>query len=223
MASPELTKQRVNPHTTVTASTPTDSPSLSPGLQNAMDTDAVPHTFSSKPGASRRHVSFPEGHGKTLAQLYEWFMALLKQHPSLEPLIREGRHRPYLMVNSWSAAYNMLVKEGFLGLTMTPVDPDARQQMVIVRGVSTTINVDLVTPEAFLWLKRSVVTGLQNAMDTDAVPHTFSSKPGASRRHVSFPEGHGKTLAQLYEWFMALLKQHPSLEPLIRKVGTGRT
>ncbi|MPC73653.1 hypothetical protein E2C01_067989 [Portunus trituberculatus] len=85
-------------------------------------------------------------------------MALLKQHLSLKPLMKEGRHRPYLTVNSRSAAYNMLVKE--VGLTRTPADPDARQQMVIVHGLSTAINVDLFsTPEAFLWLKRCVVAG----------------------------------------------------------------
>ncbi|MPC72676.1 hypothetical protein E2C01_066988 [Portunus trituberculatus] len=39
--------------------------------------------------------------------------------------MKEGRHRPYLTVNPRSAAYDMLVKEGFLGLTTTPADPDA--------------------------------------------------------------------------------------------------
>ncbi|XP_045111710.1 leucine-rich repeat extensin-like protein 3 [Portunus trituberculatus] len=74
--------------------------------------------------------------------------------------MKEGRHRPYLTVNPWSPAYHMLVKEGFLGLTMTPADPDARQQMVIVHGVSTAINVDLLSMlEAFFWLKRRVVAG----------------------------------------------------------------
>ncbi|MPC60061.1 hypothetical protein E2C01_054097 [Portunus trituberculatus] len=105
-----------------------------------MDTDAASHTSSPQPSASHRRVTFPEGHGKTLAQLYEWFMALLKQYPSLEPLMKEGRCRPYLTVNPRSAAYDMLVKEGFLGLTMTAADPDTRQQMVIVHGVSTAIN-----------------------------------------------------------------------------------
>ncbi|MPC66494.1 hypothetical protein E2C01_060643 [Portunus trituberculatus] len=59
-----------------------DSPPLSPGLQDVMDTDAASRASLSQPGASRRCVRFPEGHSKTLAQLYEWFMALLKQHPS---------------------------------------------------------------------------------------------------------------------------------------------
>ncbi|MPC65198.1 hypothetical protein E2C01_059329 [Portunus trituberculatus] len=159
MASPDLTRQRVYPCTPAAVSTPMDSPPLSPGLQDAMDTDAASRASSPQPGASRRRVSFPEGHGKILAQLYEWFMALLKQHPSLEPLMKEGRRRPYLTVNPRSAAYDMLVKEGLLGLTMTPADPDARQQMVIVHGVST-INVNLLsTPEAFLWLRRRVVAG----------------------------------------------------------------
>ncbi|MPC97360.1 hypothetical protein E2C01_092672 [Portunus trituberculatus] len=112
-----------------------DSPPLSPGLQDVMDTDAASRASSPQPGASRRRLRFPEGHGKTLAQVYE----------------------PYLTVNPRSAACDMLVKEGFLGLTMTPADPDAQQQMVIVHGDSTAINVDhLSTPEAFLWLKRNV-------------------------------------------------------------------
>ncbi|MPC74495.1 hypothetical protein E2C01_068855 [Portunus trituberculatus] len=159
MASPDLTRQKVNPRTPAAVSAPTDSPSLSPGLQNAMDTDAASRASLSQPDASHPHVSFSEGHGKTLAQLCEWFMALLKQHLSLEPLMKEDRCRPYLTVNSRSAVYDM-VKEGFLSLTMTPADPDARQQMVIVHGVSTAINVDLLaTPEDFLWLKRCVVAG----------------------------------------------------------------
>ncbi|MPC67334.1 hypothetical protein E2C01_061508 [Portunus trituberculatus] len=74
--------------------------------------------------------------------------------------MKEGRHRPYLTVNPRSAAYYMLVREGLLGLTMTPADPDARQQMVIVHGVSTTIIVDLLsTPVTFFWLKMRVVAG----------------------------------------------------------------
>ncbi|MPC40908.1 hypothetical protein E2C01_034482 [Portunus trituberculatus] len=70
MASPDLTRQRVNPRTPAAASASMDSPPLSPGLQDVMDTP--------QPGASCHRVRFPEGHGKTLAQLYEWFMALLK-------------------------------------------------------------------------------------------------------------------------------------------------
>ncbi|MPC90225.1 hypothetical protein E2C01_085199 [Portunus trituberculatus] len=125
-----------------------------------MDTDAASRASSPQPGTSRRRVTFPEGHGKTLAQLYEWFMVLHKQHSSLEPLMKEGRHRPYLTVNPQLAVYNMLVKEGFLGLTMTPANPDAQQQMVIIHGVSAAINVDLLsTPEAFLWLKRRIIAG----------------------------------------------------------------
>ncbi|MPC23335.1 hypothetical protein E2C01_016379 [Portunus trituberculatus] len=114
------------------------------------------------PSMSTSHcrVHFPKGHGKTLAQCYDWFMALLKQHPLLEPVIKEGRCWPYLTVNPQAEAYAMLVKEGFLGLTMIPADPDARKQMVIIHGMSTVINVGLLdTPKAFLWLKRRVVAG----------------------------------------------------------------
>ncbi|MPC43831.1 hypothetical protein E2C01_037485 [Portunus trituberculatus] len=87
-----------------------------------MDTDAASHASLPQLSASRRLVHFSEGH-KTLAQLYEWFMALLKQHPSLEPLMKEGRCRPYLTFNPWAAAYAMLVKKGFFSPTMTPADP----------------------------------------------------------------------------------------------------
>ncbi|MPC70568.1 hypothetical protein E2C01_064820 [Portunus trituberculatus] len=124
MASPDLTRQRVNPCTPVAASASMDSTPLSPGLQDVMNTDAASRASSPQLGTSRRRVRFPEGHSKTLALLYEWFLALLKQHPSLEPLMKEGRRRPYLTVNPRSAAYDMLMKEGFLGFTMTPADPD---------------------------------------------------------------------------------------------------
>ncbi|MPC35736.1 hypothetical protein E2C01_029171 [Portunus trituberculatus] len=107
-------------------------PSLDLARQRACRTPWIPtpsRASSPQPDISRRRVSFPEGHGKTLAQLYEWFLALLKQHPSLEPLMKESRRRPYLTVNPRSAAYDLLVKEGFLGFIMTPADPDARHQM----------------------------------------------------------------------------------------------
>ncbi|MPC54360.1 hypothetical protein E2C01_048270 [Portunus trituberculatus] len=48
-------------------------------------------------GTSRCRVSFSEGSDKTLAQIYEWFMALLKQHLSLEPLMKEGEPRLQLL------------------------------------------------------------------------------------------------------------------------------
>ncbi|MPC96113.1 hypothetical protein E2C01_091352 [Portunus trituberculatus] len=71
MASPDLTRQRVNPRTPAVASASMDSPPLSPGLQDVMDTDAASRAFPPQLGASHRRMRFPEGHGKTLAKLYE--------------------------------------------------------------------------------------------------------------------------------------------------------
>ncbi|MPC25112.1 hypothetical protein E2C01_018213 [Portunus trituberculatus] len=130
-------------------------------MQDSMDTDTASRPSLPQPSASHRRFLFPKGHGKTLAQAQfnEWFMALLKQHPSLEPIMKEGRSTPYLTANPWADAA-MLMMEGFLGLILTPADPDAQQQMVIIHGMSTTINVDfLATPEAFLWLRRRAVAG----------------------------------------------------------------
>ncbi|MPC18263.1 hypothetical protein E2C01_011141 [Portunus trituberculatus] len=65
MASLDLTRQRVNPHTPAAGFTPTDSTSLSPGLQGVMDTDAtfcaslpLPGTFlrGTRPSFGSRHV-----------------------------------------------------------------------------------------------------------------------------------------------------------------------
>ncbi|MPC67335.1 hypothetical protein E2C01_061509 [Portunus trituberculatus] len=53
MASPDLTRQRVNPRTPAAASAPMDSPPLSPGLLDAMDTDAASRSSSSPCDLSR--------------------------------------------------------------------------------------------------------------------------------------------------------------------------
>ncbi|MPC33548.1 hypothetical protein E2C01_026903 [Portunus trituberculatus] len=100
-----------------------------------------------------------EGHGKTLAQLYDWFLALLKQHSSLELAIKEDKRMPYITVNAQAEAYAMLVGEGFLDMVLVPEDRETKQQLVIIHGMATCINVILIAfPEGFIWLKRHVVT-----------------------------------------------------------------
>lgn len=137
-------------------SSPQPLPQSQPHVQ--VQPPAQPQSQPQTQAPSRCCVHFPDGHGKTLAQLYEWFMALLKQHPTLEPVIKEGRRQPYLTVNSQADAYSMLVEEGILGFVMVPADLNARHQVVIIHGVSTSINVNLIaTPVDFVWLKRHVV------------------------------------------------------------------
>ncbi len=85
-------------------------------------------------------------------------MALLKQHPSLEPVIKEDKLRPHLTVNPESDAYAMLVGEGFLGMVMVPMNPGTKQQLVIIHGVTTAISINLIAkPKAFVWFKRRFV------------------------------------------------------------------
>ncbi|KAK8373003.1 hypothetical protein O3P69_012677 [Scylla paramamosain] len=92
-----------------------------------MDDTASSCPSSSQPWPSCHCVHFPERHGKTLAQLCDWFMAFLEQHPSLEPLIKESKHRPYLTINPQSNAYAMLVKEDLLGMVMMPENLSTKQ------------------------------------------------------------------------------------------------
>ncbi|MPC79069.1 hypothetical protein E2C01_073581 [Portunus trituberculatus] len=115
MASLDLTRQTVNLHTPAADSAPTNLPSLSPGLQDAVITDAASRASLPQPDASCHRETFPEGRGKTLVH----------SAPQTTPVLGTAHEgRPYLTVNPRSAAYDMLVKEGFLGLTMTPADPD---------------------------------------------------------------------------------------------------
>lgn len=53
----------------------------------------------------------------------------------------------------------MLVEEGFLGMVMVLIYLKIQQQVVIIHGVSTSINVNLIaTPEDFVWLMRGIIT-----------------------------------------------------------------
>ncbi|MPC61203.1 hypothetical protein E2C01_055269 [Portunus trituberculatus] len=69
----------------------------------------------------------------------------------------------------------MMMKEGFLDLTMTPAAPDTQQQMVIIHSVSTNINVNLLAiSEAFLFLflRRHGIAALLKGLCLD---HSISS------------------------------------------------
>ncbi|XP_045127901.1 uncharacterized protein LOC123514239 [Portunus trituberculatus] len=105
----------------------------------------------------RRHLSFPAGHGKTASELFSWFAALLKQHPDLQPLYKEGRNQPYITVSTDSSFYATLVSEGFLGLVMECPGEEGTHP-VIIHGVATHINVNLIeVPAGFHGLKRRMV------------------------------------------------------------------
>ncbi|MPC31866.1 hypothetical protein E2C01_025169 [Portunus trituberculatus] len=105
----------------------------------------------------RQRLSFPAGHGKTASELFSWFAALLKQHPDLQPLYKEGRNQPYITVSTDSSFYATLVSEGFLGLVMECPGEEGTHP-VIIHGVTTYINVNLIeVPAGFHELKRRMV------------------------------------------------------------------
>ncbi|KAK3867795.1 hypothetical protein Pcinc_026773 [Petrolisthes cinctipes] len=104
-----------------------------------------------------RRLQFPQHCTKTPAELYTWFVALMKQNPELKPLFKEGRNRPYITTKSDVPAYNKLIKEGYNGIVLVTVT-EVRQQSIIIHSVPTYINVNLIeTPEDFLWLKHRTI------------------------------------------------------------------
>ena len=128
-----------------------------PDAQPSSPSASAP-TPAHPPGTpQRRRLNFPSVHGKSASELFNWFAALLKQHPSLQPLYKEGRNQPYITVSTESSFYPSLVTDGFMGLVMECPSEEG-SHTVIIHGVSTHINVNLLeVPVGFLWLKRRVI------------------------------------------------------------------
>ncbi|MPD01154.1 hypothetical protein E2C01_096670 [Portunus trituberculatus] len=105
----------------------------------------------------RRRLLFLAGHGKTASELFSRFAALLKQHPDLQPLYKEGRNQPYITVSTDSSFYVTLLSKGFLGLVMECPGKEGTRP-VIIHGVATHINVNLIeVPAGFHGLKKRMV------------------------------------------------------------------
>ncbi|MPC77529.1 hypothetical protein E2C01_071986 [Portunus trituberculatus] len=116
--------------------------------------DPAQRTMPVDDTAAKTTSALPAGHGKTPSELFSWFAALLKQHPDLQPLYKEGRSQPYFTDSSF---YATLVSEGFLGLVMECPGEEGTHP-VIIHGVATHINVNLIeVPAGFHELKRRMV------------------------------------------------------------------
>ncbi|MPC47223.1 hypothetical protein E2C01_040964 [Portunus trituberculatus] len=140
---------------------PRPAPSGKEKHQENAAIDQIPHRDVPTPATSdhkqkRCRLSFPAGHGKTASELFSWFAALLKQHPDLQPLYKEGRNQPYITV-SIDSSYATLVSEGLLGLVMECPGEEGTHP-VIIHGVATHINVKLIEVlTGFHGLKRRMV------------------------------------------------------------------
>ncbi|MPC83555.1 hypothetical protein E2C01_078267 [Portunus trituberculatus] len=124
--------------------------------------DQIPRRDVHAPATSdhkqkRRCLSFPAAHGKTASELFSWFTALLKQHPNVQQLYKEGRNQSYITVGTDSSFYATLVSEGFLGLVMEFPGEEGTHP-VIIHGVATHMNVNPIeVPAGFHRLKRRMV------------------------------------------------------------------
>ncbi|MPC44564.1 hypothetical protein E2C01_038240 [Portunus trituberculatus] len=82
---------------------------------------------------------------------------------------------------------------------------------------SPTSTVSLITATSLPWPQTSPTVEMNSPSSTrPSSPH-----PRTYRRLLQFPKGYGKTLAQLCDWFLPLLEQHPSLEPVIKEDKQG--
>ncbi|MPC72291.1 hypothetical protein E2C01_066590 [Portunus trituberculatus] len=112
---------------------PLPAPSVKERHQDNAAGDQSSHRHVPAPTSSdrkqRRCLHFPAGHGKTTSELFSWFAALLKQHPDLQPLYKEGRNQPYITVNTDSSFYATLVT-GFHGLKRRMVGQMPRPQLL---------------------------------------------------------------------------------------------
>ncbi|MPC19399.1 hypothetical protein E2C01_012312 [Portunus trituberculatus] len=134
----------------------------------------------------RRYLCFPAGHGKTASELLSWCPALLKQHPNLQPLYKEGRNQPYIPVST-DSFYATLVSEGFFGLVMECPGEGGTHPVIIIHGVATHININLIEmPAGFHGLKRRMVGQMPRPQLLGVVTGKVPSEVhllGLGRRH----------------------------------------
>lgn len=139
--------------------TTTDEPAANDARPGVIEEGLLSDTLSAGPSRpARRRLDFPTSPKEarlSLAKQYEWFVALLKQHGrELEPLFKEGRHRPYITVRGDSPLYTKLITEGFLDTVMVQNIAE-KQHTVIIHNVPLYMNVNLIeTPENFMSIKR---------------------------------------------------------------------
>lgn len=127
---------------------------------------------------------------ETPAAKYQWFVALLTQHPETNLLFKEGRNVPYITLDNGPVC-DRLVTEGFQGEVMVPIKEFPKT--VIIHGVPTYVSVtSLDTPQGFLSLRRRYVAKTPR-------PQLLGTVQGSIPENV-WISGVGRKRVTLYIW-----------------------
>jgi len=107
----------------------------------------------------RKRLLFPQNCAMNFMEKLRWAMQLGRDHRGFEPLLKEGRGRPYLTVRAGQAEQT-LTTQGYKGTVMTVPKGGEKLTKVIIFQYPIVLDPEyLLDDERFVWVKRNESRG----------------------------------------------------------------
>lgn len=110
---------------------------------------------------NRVRLLFPNDSGLNYNEKLLWTVKMGRAFKTFQPLLKEGKHRPYVTVGSQEAV-KMLTTSGYEGVVLKLPDQREKLSKVIIFRYPLVLDPDfLLDDPRFAWAKRNVVKGEQ--------------------------------------------------------------
>jgi len=136
----------------------------------------------------RKRLLFPQDCALSFLEKLRWAMQLGRDHADFEPVMKEGKGRPYLTVRAGQAVQT-LTTQGYKGTVMTVPKAGEKFTKVIIFRYPTILDPDfLLDDDRFVWVRRHTSRGEERSQLVALVKGEVPEKvfiSGAGYRRVA--------------------------------------